>query len=231
MTTNREWLEQLASNDIPALDAWMDAEHVEGYPKGDAHMHDYEEFLYEVDVSDCPYCGCERVVVHDHSECYERPDSYRVEHLDVKEACTADCFDMYFSFGSAEDAVRHADMRACGDEPWYAQGGVVPAGSVRWDGDAPVLPLSDKVLDKIKAGIEEREKQLGQFVCSTSQLQRENEELRSSNELMMSRIEDLQSELVQARSDREAYRSALGKALDHANAVASIAPTFDGGLA
>lgn len=34
MTTNKEWLDDLASNDIPALEAWMQSEHLEGYPAG-----------------------------------------------------------------------------------------------------------------------------------------------------------------------------------------------------
>ena len=64
----------------------------------------------DVPVSDCPYCGCKRKVIHIHADEYEEPDDYFVEHADIKEA--ADCFTEYFAFRTAEEAVRHADARA-----------------------------------------------------------------------------------------------------------------------
>lgn len=78
----------------------------------DAHeaRGSYEERLYDVPVSDCPYCGCKRVVIHDFSDIYENPHSYRVEHVDEKEAFEAGCFESYYSFDSAEKAVEHANM-------------------------------------------------------------------------------------------------------------------------
>jgi len=79
----------------------------------DAHESrgSYEERLHDVPVSDCPYCGCKRVVIHDFSDIYENPHSYRVEHMDEKEAFEAGCFETYYSFDSAEKAVKHANMR------------------------------------------------------------------------------------------------------------------------
>lgn len=79
----------------------------------DAHeaRGSYEERLHDVPVSDCPYCGCKRVVIHDYSEMYEEPHSYRVEHMDEKEAFEAGCFESYYSFDSAKEAVEHANMR------------------------------------------------------------------------------------------------------------------------
>lgn len=64
----------------------------------------------DVPVSDCPYCGCKRKVIHIHADEYEQPDDYFVEHADIREA--ADCFAEYFAFRTAEEAVRHADARA-----------------------------------------------------------------------------------------------------------------------
>ena len=82
----------------------------------------YEERLHDVPVSDCPYCGCKRVVIHDFSEIYENPHSYRVEHVDEKEAFEAGCFETYYSFDSAEKAVEHANMRdPLTDEPMDAR--------------------------------------------------------------------------------------------------------------
>lgn len=71
----------------------------------------YEERMYDVPVSDCPYCGCDRVVIHEYNDLYERPHSYRVEHVDEKEAFNCDCFESYYGFDSIEKAVKHADMR------------------------------------------------------------------------------------------------------------------------
>jgi len=78
----------------------------------DAHESrgSYEERLHDVPVSDCPYCGCKRVVIHDYSDMYEEPHSYRVEHMDEKEAFEAGCFESYYSFDSAKEAVEHANM-------------------------------------------------------------------------------------------------------------------------
>ena len=110
MTTNKEFLDELASHGDGSLQAWFDAEH-DQYPKGHESLNGYEERLYDVKVSECPYCGRDRVVIHDFNDGYEEPDSYRVEHLDEREACTAGCYEMYFAFSSVEDAVKHADMR------------------------------------------------------------------------------------------------------------------------
>ena len=107
MPTNRDWLFSLPLDEQLA---WMNAEH-DQYPKGHESLNGYEERLYDVKVSDCPYCGCERIVIHDFNDGYEEPHSYRVEHLDEREACTAGCYEMYFAFSSVEDAVKHADMR------------------------------------------------------------------------------------------------------------------------
>ena len=71
----------------------------------------YEERLYEVPVSDCPYCGCARVVIHDYETMYEHPHSYRVEHVSEKESFNAGCFESYYAFDSIEKAVEHANMR------------------------------------------------------------------------------------------------------------------------
>lgn len=90
----------------------------------DAHESrgSYEERLHDVPVSDCPYCGCKRVVIHDFNDIYEKPHSYRVEHMDEKEAFNAGCFESYYSFDSAEKAVEHANMRdPLTDEPMDAQ--------------------------------------------------------------------------------------------------------------
>ena len=82
----------------------------------------YEERLHDVPVSDCPYCGCERVVIHDFSDIYENPHSYRVEHVDEKEAFEAGCFETYCAFDSVEKAVGHANMRdLLTDEPMDAR--------------------------------------------------------------------------------------------------------------
>ena len=85
----------------------------------DAHESrgSYEERL-DVPVSDCPYCGCKRVVIHDFSDIYENPHSYRVEHVDEKEAFEAGCFETYYAFDSVGKAVEHANMRdTLTDEP------------------------------------------------------------------------------------------------------------------
>jgi hypothetical protein len=90
----------------------------------DAHESrgSYEERLHDVPVSDCPYCGCKRVVIHDFNDIYEKPHSYRVEHMDEKEAFNAGCFESYYSFDSAEKAVEHANMRdPLTDEPMDAR--------------------------------------------------------------------------------------------------------------
>lgn len=90
----------------------------------DAHeaRGSYEERLHDVPVSDCPYCGCKRVVIYDFSDIYENPHSYRVEHVDEKEAFEAGCFESYYSFDSAEKAVEHANMRdTLTDEPMDAR--------------------------------------------------------------------------------------------------------------
>lgn len=71
----------------------------------------YEERMYDVPVSDCPYCGCDRVVIHDYNDSYERPHSYRVEHVSEKEAFNEGCFTSYYAFDSVEKAVKHADER------------------------------------------------------------------------------------------------------------------------
>ena len=82
-------------------------------------LHSYDERLYETidEISPCPYCGCDRIVIHTHDDSYMNPDEYRVEHVDEKQAVTADCFDMYYTFGSVEDAVSKANERG------YAQTG------------------------------------------------------------------------------------------------------------
>jgi len=90
----------------------------------DAHESrgSYEERLHDVPVSDCPYCGCERVVIHDFSDIYENPHSYRVEHIDEKEAFETGCFETYYAFDSVEKAVEHANMRdTLNDEPMDAR--------------------------------------------------------------------------------------------------------------
>jgi len=111
MPTNREFLNALASEDPSKLAEWMNAERVDGFASHESR-ESYEERMYEVPVSDCPYCGCDRVVIHEYNDAYERPHSYRVEHLDEKEAFNAGCFESYFAFDSVEEAVKHADMRA-----------------------------------------------------------------------------------------------------------------------
>lgn len=114
MTTNREWLYGL---DPSKLAEWFEEEHVEGARET---RNNYEERLYEVPVSECPYCGRDRVVIHEYNELYEKPHSYRVEHVSELEAFNAECFDSYFGFDSVEKAVAHADMRD---------------GELRWEGD------------------------------------------------------------------------------------------------
>jgi len=73
----------------------------------------YEERFYEsIDqVSVCPYCGLDRIIIHSHDPAYEESDEYRVEHVDEKEAATRGCFTMYYAFGSKEDALRKANTR------------------------------------------------------------------------------------------------------------------------
>lgn len=102
--TNKEWLNKLASEG--RLSEWFDMEHSEW-----ATAKAYEERLYDVDVSNCPYCGGDRVVIHKFDPAYMEPDEYRVEHVDEREAVYRGCFDMYYGFGSIEEAVQHADMR------------------------------------------------------------------------------------------------------------------------
>ena len=110
MTTNKEFLDELASHGDGSLQAWFDAEHTYGEATHESREN-YEERLYDVEVSDCPYCGCSRVVIHDFCDSYERPHSYRVEHVDEREAFNCECFESYFAFDSIEKAVEHADMR------------------------------------------------------------------------------------------------------------------------
>ena len=107
---NSEYLKQLAERGDGSLQEWFDAEHVEGVGTHESR-EDYEERLYNVKVSDCPYCGCSRVVIHDFCDAYEHPHSYRVEHVDEREAFNCECFESYFAFDSIEKAVEHADMR------------------------------------------------------------------------------------------------------------------------
>lgn len=73
-------------------------------------LENYSEDL-DVEVSPCPYCGGERKVVHDYSSSYEREDEYRVEHKSIRDAIERDCFLVYYSFSTVEEAVAHADMR------------------------------------------------------------------------------------------------------------------------
>lgn len=106
---NREWLYSL---DVADLSDWFDAEHVE--EQAHESRENYEERMYDVPVSDCPYCGCSRVVIHEYCDAYDRSHSYRVEHVDEREAFNRGCFESYYAFDSVEKAVEHADMR---DEP------------------------------------------------------------------------------------------------------------------
>ena len=61
--------------------------------------------------SDCPYCGCERVVVGEYEPCHDDEWSYCVEHKDAKRAVKRRCFTMYAAFKTPEDAVRRANRR------------------------------------------------------------------------------------------------------------------------
>ena len=76
-------------------------------------LEHYEERLYETvdQISPCPYCGCDRIVVHCYNPGYENEDDYMVEHLDVREAVTAKCPTMYYAFESAEQAIEMYNMR------------------------------------------------------------------------------------------------------------------------
>ena len=74
-------------------------------------LENYSEDMVGVEVSPCPYCGGERKVVHDYSSSYEREDEYRVEHKSIRDAIDRDCFTVYYSFGSVEEAVKHANSR------------------------------------------------------------------------------------------------------------------------
>ena len=62
--------------------------------------------------SDCPYCGCERVVVGDYEPYHDDEWDYHIEHKNPREAIERGCFEMYAAFKTPEDAVRGADMRA-----------------------------------------------------------------------------------------------------------------------
>lgn len=114
----------------------------------DAHESrgSYEERLYDVPVSDCPYCGCERVVIHDFNDIYEHPHSYRVEHVDEKEAFETGCFETYYAFDSAGKAVEHANMRnqLTDDETCPNSDGTCPDA----DGTASVAQDSREVLEE-----------------------------------------------------------------------------------
>ena len=76
-------------------------------------LNNYDVRMYETidEISPCPYCGLDRILIHHYNEGYEDPNDYTVEHLDEKAAVTAGCFDMYYAFGSPEDAIRKANMR------------------------------------------------------------------------------------------------------------------------
>ena len=78
----------------------------------DAHLNDYDVRMYDTVnvIPPCPYCGCDRIIVAHHSSWYENPVEYTVEHLDEKEAVTADCFDMYYAFKSVDDALSKASQ-------------------------------------------------------------------------------------------------------------------------
>ena len=76
-----------------------------------AWYEDWQWDKVDVPVSDCPYCGCKRKVVHIHADCYEEPDDYFIEHDNLNDAIAHDCFSEHLMFRSAEDAVKHADMR------------------------------------------------------------------------------------------------------------------------
>lgn len=52
MTTNREWLNSLASTDIPGLDAWMNAEHTESNELVDNLMRGVVENMSAKDAID-----------------------------------------------------------------------------------------------------------------------------------------------------------------------------------
>lgn len=102
--TNKEWLNKLAAEG--RIGEWFEMEHSEW-----ATIGCYEERLYGVTVSNCPYCGGDRIVIHRFDPAYMEPDEYRVEHVDEKDAVHRDCYEMYYGFRSIDDAVRHADMR------------------------------------------------------------------------------------------------------------------------
>ena len=110
-----------ALDDVCSMLGWGHEPHFEGATDAlidlltddDSHeeRESYEERMYDVPVSDCPYCGCARVVIHDYNDSYERPHSYRVEHVSEKEAFNEGCFTSYYAFDSVEKAVQHADER------------------------------------------------------------------------------------------------------------------------
>ena len=71
----------------------------------------HREVIDGYSPSDCPYCGCERVVIGEYEPYHDDKWSYCVEHKDSKRAVKRRCFTMYAAFKTPEDAVRSANRR------------------------------------------------------------------------------------------------------------------------
>ena len=65
--------------------------------------------LYDVTVSDCPYCGGKRKVVK--TMTLDGDDVYEVTHTDIMDALRRGCFDAVRYFGSPEEALQAANRR------------------------------------------------------------------------------------------------------------------------
>ena len=253
MTTNSEYLKELASRGDGSLQAWFDAEH-DQYPKGHESLNGYEERLYDVKVSECPYCGRDRVVIHDFNNGYEEPDSYRVEHLDEKEACTAGCYEMYFSFSTVEDAVKHADMRG-GYKNEHPKNLYVSAEDFEWLEENLRSEHVQKLdefdsREKLEADVRKWCAMMGmqpyQLDFVYGWLDRQAAITEQTYEQRVSAIEGqvdrikaeniaLAHDLGECMADRDRYRSLLGHAIDNAHRTLTLVDSdgsvYDEGLA
>ena len=153
----------------------------------------YEERMYDVPVSDCPYCGCDRVVIHDYNDSYERPHSYRVEHVSEKEAFNVGCFTSYYSFDSVEKAVKHADAR----DEWRDMGEIAGATDV----------ISAVEFDALDEHAQALERESAELKAKLDQMTVERDILQDCVDDLNADTSELQAKVDELTEQRDRWRS------------------------
>lgn len=196
---NREWLQELASNDVHALNAWFDSEHVEdangtldalsdGLDAKFGDCTDSREKL-EADMENA-------IAEYGAAEWIAGSNDEMLKGYD---------YDVFFKLLDRQAAMTaHANNEL-----------------IKWQ--AATVSRLQAERDELQAKVDELTADLKDEGRTVNELGDENLALKADNALLLDANAKLQRSLAEASEECDSYREKLGEALDYAAAILRLA--------